>query len=129
MAQQLLTPAAVTLTGRGVRRALLEQLDAAGGLRLCVRGLRGRHRAGAGDALGLHTGGGRCRHAGGAGRASCCCSRADPDGARDELLHTMACKSAIKAGMITDTAELPALVRQGAEPGTSGTAPTAGPWR
>ena len=38
--------------------------------------------------------------------------RADPDGARDELLHTMACKSAIKAGMTTGDAELAALVRQ-----------------
>ena len=38
--------------------------------------------------------------------------RADPDGARDELLHTMACKSAIKAGMTTDAAELAALVKQ-----------------
>ena len=38
--------------------------------------------------------------------------RADPAGARDELLHTMACKSAIKAGMTTDAAELAALVRQ-----------------
>ena len=37
---------------------------------------------------------------------------ADPAAARDELLHTMACKSAIKAGMTTDTAELTALVRQ-----------------
>ena len=30
--------------------------------------------------------------------------------ARDELLHTMACKSAIKAGMTNDAAELAALV-------------------
>lgn len=36
--------------------------------------------------------------------------RADPEGARDELLHTMACKSAIKAGMNTDPAELQVLV-------------------
>ncbi len=36
--------------------------------------------------------------------------RADPEGARDELLHTMACKSAIKAGMTTDATELAALV-------------------
>ena len=38
--------------------------------------------------------------------------RADPDGARDELLHTMACKSAIKAGMTTDATELAALVEK-----------------
>ncbi len=36
--------------------------------------------------------------------------RADPAGARDELLHTMACKSAIKAGMDTSPAEMRALV-------------------
>jgi DNA mismatch repair protein MutL len=35
---------------------------------------------------------------------------ADPEGARDELLHTMACKSAIKAGMTTDPAEMRSLV-------------------
>lgn len=39
-------------------------------------------------------------------------SRADPNGARDELLHTMACKSAIKAGMTTDATELTALVEK-----------------
>ena len=38
--------------------------------------------------------------------------RADPNGARDELLHTMACKSAIKAGMTTDATELAALVKK-----------------
>ena len=38
--------------------------------------------------------------------------RIDPEGVRDELLHTMACKSAIKAGMITDKAELAALVEK-----------------
>ncbi len=37
---------------------------------------------------------------------------ADPEGARDALLHTMACKSAIKAGMDTSPAELAALVAQ-----------------
>ena len=36
--------------------------------------------------------------------------RADPAAARDELLHTMACKSAIRAGMTTDPAEMRALV-------------------
>ena len=38
--------------------------------------------------------------------------RADPAAARDELLHTMACKSAIKAGMTTDKAEMAALVEK-----------------
>ena len=38
--------------------------------------------------------------------------RIDPEGVRDELLHTMACKSAIKAGMITDEKELAALVEK-----------------
>lgn len=37
-------------------------------------------------------------------------NRADPDAARDSLLQTMACKSAIKAGMHTDPAELRRLV-------------------
>ena len=37
-------------------------------------------------------------------------NRADPDAARDSLLSTMACKSAIKAGMHTDPAELRRLV-------------------
>ena len=36
--------------------------------------------------------------------------RADPAAARDELLHTMACKSAIKAGMDTSPAEMRVLV-------------------
>ncbi len=38
--------------------------------------------------------------------------RADPAGARDELYHTMACKSAIKAGMDTSPAEMAALVEK-----------------
>ena len=38
--------------------------------------------------------------------------RADPEAARDELLHTMACKSAIKAGMVSDRSELAALVEK-----------------
>ena len=38
--------------------------------------------------------------------------RADPAVARDRLLQTMACKSAIKAGMHTSSAELQALVEQ-----------------
>ena len=38
--------------------------------------------------------------------------RADPEGLRDDLLHTIACKSAIKAGMTSDATELAALVRR-----------------
>ena len=38
--------------------------------------------------------------------------RADPAAARDELLHTMACTSAIKAGMTSDAKELQALVEK-----------------
>ncbi len=38
--------------------------------------------------------------------------RADPAAARDELLHTMACKSAIKAGMTTDRSEMAVLVEK-----------------
>ncbi|MBR5571659.1 MAG: DNA mismatch repair endonuclease MutL [Oscillospiraceae bacterium] len=38
--------------------------------------------------------------------------RVDPDAARDELYHTMACKSAIKAGMTSGHAELQALVEK-----------------
>ena len=36
--------------------------------------------------------------------------RADPDSARDAMLHTMACKAAIKAGMVSDERELRVLV-------------------
>ncbi|MBQ4582518.1 MAG: DNA mismatch repair endonuclease MutL [Oscillospiraceae bacterium] len=36
--------------------------------------------------------------------------RIDPEGVRDELYHTMACKSAIKAGMVSNEKELAALV-------------------
>ena len=38
--------------------------------------------------------------------------RADPETLRDELLHTIACKSAIKAGMTSDVTELAALGRR-----------------
>ena len=41
-----------------------------------------------------------------------CGKGADTDTVRDELLHTMACKAAIKAGWKNDTKELEALVRQ-----------------
>ena len=36
--------------------------------------------------------------------------RADPESARDAMLHTMACKAAIKAGMVSDERELRILV-------------------
>ena len=38
--------------------------------------------------------------------------RAEPETLRDEVLHTVACKSAIKAGMTSDPAELRALVEK-----------------
>ena len=38
--------------------------------------------------------------------------RERPDTVRDELLHTIACKSAVKAGWINDEKELLALVKQ-----------------
>jgi DNA mismatch repair protein MutL len=38
--------------------------------------------------------------------------QADPAAMRDELLHTMACKSAIKAGWTTAPQEIEALVRE-----------------
>ncbi len=37
---------------------------------------------------------------------------ADPQGMRDEVLHTVACKSAIRAGMTSDPAELRVLVEK-----------------
>ena len=38
--------------------------------------------------------------------------RLDPDALRDELLHTIACKAAIKGGWHTEPAERDALVRE-----------------
>ena len=38
--------------------------------------------------------------------------RTEPEALRDELLHTVACKAAIKAGYRTDPAERAALVRR-----------------
>jgi len=38
--------------------------------------------------------------------------RTDPDALRDELLHTIACKAAIKAGWHTEPAERDALIRE-----------------
>ena len=109
MAQQLLTPAAVTLTAEEYG-AVLEQLDVLAGYGfLCedfgdgavlVREIPDYIRAE--DAAATLEELAR----------KLLLQRADPDGARDELLHTMACKSAIKAGMTTGDAELAALVRQ-----------------
>ena len=109
MAQQLLTPAAVTLTAEEYD-AVLESLDVLAGYGfLCedfgdgavlVREIPDYIRAE--DAAATLEELAR----------KLLLQRADPDGARDELLHTMACKSAIKAGMTTDAAELAALVKQ-----------------
>ena len=38
--------------------------------------------------------------------------RADPDSLRDDLLHTIACKAAIKAGWHTEPQERDALIRE-----------------
>ena len=109
MAQQLLTPAAVTLSAEEYG-AVLESLDVLAGYGfLCedfgdgtvlVREIPDYIRAE--DAAATLEELAR----------KLLLQRADPAGARDELLHTMACKSAIKAGMTTDAAELAALVRQ-----------------
>ena len=106
MAQQLLTPAAVTLTAEEYS-AVLESLDVLAGYGfLCedfgdgavlVREIPDYIRAE--DAAATLEELAR----------KLLLQRADPAGARDELLHTMACKSAIKAGMTTDAAELAAL--------------------
>ena len=37
-------------------------------------------------------------------------AQADPASARDAMLHTMACKAAIKGGWVSDPAELKALI-------------------
>ena len=37
---------------------------------------------------------------------------ADPDSARDAMLHTMACKAAIKGGWVSDPKELQVLVEK-----------------
>ena len=109
MAQQLLTPAAVTLTAEEYG-AVLESLDVLAGYGfLCedfgdgavlVREIPDYIRAE--DAAATLEELAR----------KLLLQRADPETLRDELLHTMACKSAIKAGMTTDAAELAALVRQ-----------------
>ena len=126
MAQQLMTPAAVTLTAEEYG-AVLERLDTLaqygflcedfGDGTVLVREIPDYIRAE--DAAATLEELAR----------KLLLQRADPDGARDELLHTMACKSAIKAGMTTDAAELAALVREVQSGALSGTAPTAGRWR
>ncbi len=109
MAQQLLTPAAVTLTAEEYG-AVLESLDVLAGYGfLCedfgdgtvlVREIP--------DYIRVEDAAATLEEL----ARKLLLQRADPAGARDELLHTMACKSAIKAGMTTDAAELAALVRQ-----------------
>ena len=109
MAQQLLTPAAVTLTAEEYG-AVLESLDVLAGYGfLCedfgdgtvlVREIP--------DYIRVEDAAATLEEL----ARKLLLQQADPAGARDELLHTMACKSAIKAGMTTDAAELAALVRQ-----------------
>ena len=109
MAQQLLTPAAVTLTAEEYG-AVLESLDVLAGYGfLCedfgdgavlVREIP--------DYIRVEDAAATLEEL----ARKLLLQRADPAGARDELLHTMACKSAIKAGMTTDAAELAALVRE-----------------
>ena len=52
---------------------------------------------------------------------------ADPEAARDALLHTMACKAAIKGGQKNGEAEL-LKVAQAVMSGQVSTAPTEGRW-
>ena len=109
MAQQLMTPAAVTLTAEEYG-AVLERLDTLaqygflcedfGDGTVLVREIPDYIRAEDAAATLEEL------------AQKLVLQQADPDGARDELLHTMACKSAIKAGMTTDSAELAELVRQ-----------------
>ena len=109
MAQQLLTPAAVTLSAEEYG-AVLERLDTLaqygflcedfGDGTVLVREIPDYIRAEDAAATLEEL------------AQKLVLQQADPDGARDELLHTMACKSAIKAGMTTDSAELAELVRQ-----------------
>ena len=109
MAQQLMTPAAVTLTAEEYG-AVLERLDTLaqygflcedfGDGTVLVREIPDYIRAEDAAATLEEL------------AQKLVLQQADPDGARDELLHTMACKSAIKAGMTTDAAELAALVRE-----------------
>ena len=109
MAQQLLTPAAVTLTAEEYG-AVLESLDVLAGYGfLCedfgdgavlVREIPDYIRAE--DAAATLEELAR----------KLLLQRADPAGARDELLHTMACKAAIKAGWHTEPKEREALVRE-----------------
>lgn len=109
MEQQLLTPAAVTLSGEEYS-AVLENLpllercgfrcEDFGGGTVLVRALPGDVPA-AEAASTLEE-----------MAQKLLLQRADPETLRDELLHTIACKSAIKAGMTSDVTELAALVRR-----------------
>ena len=109
MAQQLMTPAAVTLTAEEYS-AVLERLDTLarygflcedfGDGTILVREIPDYIRAEDAAATLEEL------------AQKLAVQQADPDSARDELLHTMACKSAIKAGMTTDSAELAEIVKQ-----------------
>ena len=109
MEQQLLTPAAVTLSGEEYSAVLenLPLLERCGFLcedfgdgTVLVRALPGDVPA-AEAASTLEE-----------MAQKLLLQRADPETLRDELLHTIACKSAIKAGMTSDVTELAALVRR-----------------
>ena len=104
MEQQLLTPAAVTLSGEEYS-AVLENLPL---LERC--GFRCEDFGGAVLVRGVPAGVDDPTAALEELAEDLRLNRADPDAARDSLLQTMACKSAIKAGMHTDPAELRRLV-------------------
>ena len=109
MEQQLLTPAAVTLSGEEYS-AVLENLpllercgfqcEDFGGGTVLVRALPDDVPAAEASSTLEEM------------AQKLLLQRADPETLRDELLHTIACKSAIKAGMTSDVTELAALVRR-----------------
>lgn len=108
MGQQLLTPEAVTLPGPEYA-ALLDQLDVLnrfgfeaedfGGNTILCRTCPAEIDA-ADISAALEEIAAQLLKSG----------RVDPESARDAMLHTMACKAAIKAGMISDERELRVLV-------------------
>ena len=109
MAQQLLTPAAVNLDGEAYSAVLdnlplLErcgfQCEDFGGGTVLVRALPDNVPAAEAASTLEEL------------AQKLLLQRADPEGLRDDLLHTIACKSAIKAGMTSDVTELAALVRR-----------------
>ena len=109
MQQQLLTPAAVTLSGEEYAAVLdnlplLErcgfQCEDFGGETVLVRALPDDIPAPEAAATLEEL------------AQKLLLQQADPESLRDGLLHTIACKSAIKAGMTSDVTELAALVRR-----------------